>query len=241
MKKLVLSLALAASVFGVARAENLVVFDFNNIPNAPAPNLPSFVSDCVTVTPLSPCDLRQSLHYFGGPDNSKFRCFAGWDSVQYDPVAYFQRSDLAQWPNTLSFDVTVNPDSFISNPALSLDWMRPNNSSPDYLQASVFWQDVDGIIQHWTSGAVELADTGVWNTLDFDFITGSAPFPEGLDTSGETFHIELYAWGGDGATTNVLYLDNVTVKGDCAPIPEPGSALLLAAAGFVILLRRRLR
>jgi hypothetical protein len=60
--------------------------------------------------------------------------------------------------------------------------------------------------------------------------------PTGIDTSGKQFHIELYAWGQDGG---VLYLDNVVLKGVCAPIPEPSGAILIAAAGLALLLRRR--
>ena len=48
--------------------------------------------------------------------------------------------------------------------------------------------------------------------------------------------VQSYAWGQNG---DALYLDNVLLKGACAPIPEPGGALLIAAAGLALLLRRR--
>jgi hypothetical protein len=111
-------------------------------------------------------------------------------------------------------------------------------NSVNSIQASIFWQDCSGAIQHRTSGAVAINNTCLWNDLDFSFHQGSAAFPTGLAANGETYHVELYAWGSRGCT---LYLDNVTLNGDCAPIPEPGGALLIGAAGLMLCLRRRHR
>jgi hypothetical protein len=86
--------------------------------------------------------------------------------------------------------------------------------------------------------SVAMNNTGLWNDLDFSFNQGSAGFPTGIDADGETYHVELYAWGSQGGT---LYLDNVTLNGECAPIPEPGGVLLIGAAGLMVLLRRRNR
>ncbi|HYF35039.1 MAG TPA: PEP-CTERM sorting domain-containing protein, partial [Prosthecobacter sp.] len=69
-------------------------------------------------------------------------------------------------------------------------------------------------------------------------VNGTAAIPSGLDYTGEDFLVELYAWGGNGGS---LHMDNVILSGECAPIPEPGGALLVACAGFVLMLRRRRR
>ena len=184
-------------------------------------------------TNLSLNTLSQSLRFYNGPDGSKFRCFDGWD--QTDDYS-LERSDLSQEMNTLALDVLVNPSESISISGFSLDWKRPSASSVDSIQSSVFWEDSSGAIQHRTSGLVALNNTGIWNDLDLSYNNGSAAFPKGLDADGETYHVELYTWGSQGGT---LYLDNVTLHGECAPIPEPGGALLLGAASLATLMRRR--
>jgi hypothetical protein len=138
--------------------------------------------------------------------------------------------------NTLSHDLFVRSGSIAEIAGVSFDWQRPGSTSANALQASIFWEDASGLIQYRTSGPVSLTGTGSWNRLDLDFTSGSSALPTGIDTSGKQFHIELYAWGQDGG---VLYLDNVVLKGVCAPIPEPSGAILIAAAGLALLLRRR--
>ncbi len=242
MKKLLFALAAVATLSGSAFSQVvnpfqnvLALYDFNNLSNFNDPNKVTYCAPCLVATDLSLNTLSQSLHFFGGPDGSKFRCFAGWDKT-YDYS--FVRSDLSQEMNTLAFDVLVNPGETISISGLSLDWKRPFAGSVDSIQASVFWEDSSGVIQHRTSGPVAMNNTGIWNDLDFSFTNGSAAFPTGLAADGETYHFELYAWGAQGGT---LYLDNITLHGECAPIPEPGGALLLGAAGLAVLLRRRNR
>lgn len=137
---------------------------------------------------------------------------------------------------TLSYDVYVRDNMIAEISGVCLDWQRPGTSSVDSIQASIFWQDAAGAIQHRTSGQVALNGTGSWSTLNLDFSSGSSALPTGIDTSGRQFHVELYAWGQNG---DALYLDNVLLKGVCAPIPEPGGAMLIAAAGLALLLRRR--
>ncbi|MBK8035560.1 MAG: PEP-CTERM sorting domain-containing protein [Verrucomicrobiaceae bacterium] len=242
MKKLLFALAAVATLSGSAFSQVvnpfqnvLALYDFNNLNNFNDPNKVTYCAPCLVATDLSLNTLSQSLHFFGGPDGSKFRCFAGWDKT-YDYS--FVRSDLSQEMNTLAFDVLVNPGEAISISGLSLDWKRPSENSVNSIQASIFWEDSSGAIQHRTSGPVAMNNTGLWNDLDFSFNQGSASFPTGIDADGETYHVELYAWGSQGST---LYLDNITLHGECAPIPEPGGAILLGAAGLMVLLRRRNR
>jgi hypothetical protein len=214
-------------------ANVLIKYDFNALTADGDPNTPSYCAPCVYTTDLSLNTLNQGLHD-GGPDGSKFRCFEGWDSAyNYD----FHRTDFSQSMNTLSHDLFVRPGSIAEIAGVSFDWQRPGSTSANALQASIFWEDSSGLIQYRTSGPVSLTGTGSWNRLDLDFTSGSSALPTGIDTSGKQFHIELYAWGQDGG---VLYLDNVVLKGDCAPIPEPSGAILIAAAaGLALLLRRR--
>ncbi len=107
------------------------------------------------------------------------------------------------------------------------------------LQASIFWQDDYGVIQYRTSGPIALTGAvNTWNHLDFNFTSGSAPLPSGPAIANETFHVELYAFGASGST---LYLDNVSLNGECCQVPEPAGALLLGCSGFAFILRRRRR
>ena len=241
MKKLLLTLA-ASVITSAASAQaidplanTLALYDFNGLTYFQAPNVPTYCAPCLTVTDLTICNLSQSLHLSGGPDNSKFRCFAGWDKT-YDYS--FARTDLSQASNTLSFDVAVVPGNTIGISGLSLDWARPSVGSVDSIQAAIFWQDSSGAIQYRSSDAMSLVGTGAWNSLDFAFTNGSSAFPTGIAGDGESYHVELYAWGQDGG---VLYLDNIALEGQCAPIPEPGGALLIGAAGLLVLMRRRTR
>jgi hypothetical protein len=243
MKKILFALVAVVSLTGAAFAQvvnpyaNVLAFyDFNNLANAGSPNTVAYCAPCINAaTDLSLNGLSQSLHFFGGPDNSKFRCFAGWDTT-YDYS--FLRSSLSQAPDTLAFDVVVDPQATALISSLSLDWKRPSINSVNSIQASIFWEDSSGGIQYRTSGPISLSNTGSWNSLDFQFNSGSCDFPTGVLGAGETYHIELYAWGAQGGT---LYLDNVSLNGQCAPIPEPAGALLIGTAGMVLLMRRRSR
>lgn len=243
MKKILFVLVAAATLSGVASAQVidpyanvLAFFDFNNVPSASSPNTVTYCAPCINaVTDLSLNGVSQSLHSFGGPDGSKFRCFAGWDKT-YDYS--FIRPDLSQAVDTLAFDMIVDPQATALISSLSLDWKRPSVNSVNSIQASIFWEDSAGNVQYRTSGAVSLANIGSWNHLDMQFNSGSSAFPSNPLGAGETFHVELYAWGAEGST---LYLDNISVNGQCAPIPEPTGALLLGAAGMMMLLRRRNR
>ncbi|MBK8090961.1 MAG: hypothetical protein IPK32_02895 [Verrucomicrobiaceae bacterium] len=236
MKKLLLALATLLSLHTAALAQvtTLVGYNFDNLVNNSSANVPSTLSPCVTATNLTLNGLNQSFHTTGGVGNSKFRCFSGWDTT-YDYSLI--RGNLAQYADTLAFNMTVNPGDMVSISNLSLAWKRPFTNSVTGLKASIFWADDNGIIQHRTSNNLTLAGTGVWNSAVFDFTTGSAAFPTGSASSNETFHVELYAWGSAG---NILFLDNIALNGTCSPVPEPSGALLLGSASF-ILLRRRTR
>jgi hypothetical protein len=101
--------------------------------------------------------------------------------------------------------------------------------------ASIFWEDSSGTIQQRHSGAIDISSFTSWANVSFADTFGIAPFPTNLNFADETFHFELYAWGGSGS----LYLDNVTLSGNCAPVPEPGAALLLGVSSVLFGLRRR--
>lgn len=242
MKNLLTNLALAVwmtcSAFSqvVNPFENvLALYNFNNLTSSIDPNSPAYCAPCVVATDLSLNHLTQDLHFSGGPDGSKFRCFDGWDTA-YD--FGFSRPDLGQASNTLAFDMIVHPGEAVSIAGLSLNWQRPYAGAVDSILAAVFWLDEFGVVQHRASDPLGLGQIGAWKSLEFSFTKGSAEFPTALAGSGETYHVELYAWGGQGGT---LFLDNIALLGTCAPIPEPGTALLLGLAGCVIAMRRRPR
>ncbi|MEZ5387129.1 MAG: hypothetical protein R3F13_16600 [Prosthecobacter sp.] len=223
-----------SALSGDPLANVLIKYDFNTLNADWDSNVPAYCAPCVWTTDLSLNTLNQGLHY-GGPDGSKFRCFEGWDSTySYD----LSRTDLSQAVRTLSYDVFVRTNSIAEIAGVSFDWQRPGASTADAIQASIFWEGSFGAIQYRTSGPVSLTGTGTWNNLSLSFTSGSSPLPTGLDTSGRQFHIELYAFGQNG---DALFLDNVILNGECAPIPEPGGAVLIAAAGLLFLIRRRLR
>ncbi len=238
MKILLASLFSAALVCSSAQASILGQFDFNNVATVGSPNDPSCVAPCVELTPLTTCDLIAGLHTAGGPDDSAFRTYSGWDRTQYDALVYLNRSGTWQWPKTLAFEVQVDPNSLGAITGLSVDLKRPYSYSPDSIMASIFWEDDNGTVQQRNSGPVDITGATSWTNVSFDFDQGTAPLPTGVDYSGEQFTIELYAWGGNGGA---LYLDNVTLTGECAPVPEPGAVLLIATSGLVLLLRRRVR
>ncbi len=243
MKKLLLALNAAATLSGTAFSQSnadpyanvLAIYNFDNLSNFLDPNKVAYCAPCVSVSDLKLNGLSQSLHFTGGPNGSQFRCFAGWDTA-YDFGC--DRTDLTQANDTLAFDMLVNATDTISISGLSLDWNRPTSASVDSIQAAIFWQDNSGTIQHRMSDQISLSGTGSWNSLSLAFTNGSALLPTGLDSSNELFHIELYASGGQGST---LYLDNISLEGQCAPIPEPTGAVLLGIAGISFIIRRRTR
>lgn len=234
MKKLLLALAtlLTLHTAALSQVTTLVGYNFDNLAGNSSANVPSTLSPCVTATNLTLNSIGQSFHFSGGVGNSKFRCFSGWDAT-YDYS--FARSNLSQYPDTLAFNMSVNPGDLVSISNLSLAWNRPYTNSVTNLSASIFWADDNGIIQHRTSNTLLMAGTGTWNNATFNFTTGSAPLPNGEAASGETFHVELYAWG---SSANLLYLDNISLNGTCSPVPEPSGALLLGSASFFLLRRR---
>lgn len=235
MNKAFLTLLAAAAFSGPVSATVLVKYDFNNIPKAASPNVASYCAPCVTPSNITLCSISNSLHTTGGPDGSKFRCFAGWDKT-YDYS--LSRTNLSQACDTIAFNTTFDSTSTGYIDSLSIDWRRPTTSSVDQIQASIFWQDDFGVTQYRTSGPISLIGVASWKHLDFSFGSGSAPLPAGPAIANETFHVELYAWGAGGST---LYLDNVSLNGECCQVPEPTGALLLGCSGFAFILRRRRR
>jgi hypothetical protein len=236
MKSSLLCILGLALMSPALHADVLGVYDFND---SFAPNGPSWVSPCIELGNFHPCPCIIETNFSsGGPDGSAFASFSGWDRTQFDASVYFDRSDTWQWPKTVGFTATAGATSLGFISGLSADLQRPNLNGPDTIMASIFWKDDMGNVQYRSSGPISLTDIGTWSTINFDMVNGTAGLPSGMDYSGENFLVELYAWGGNGGE---LYLDNVTLEGQCAPIPEPGGALLVACAGFVVMLRRRRR
>lgn len=235
MKNLAIAACAAAQVFaGSVQAQSLVGFDFNNLCGNDDPTTPTLCAPCIDASDLHVCNLVQSLHFDGGPDGSNFRSFSGWDvNPNYD----FERDGVWQWPYMLAFDVSFADGAGGAIGNLSLDWQRPALASPGSIQAAIYWMDGAGAVQHRISDAVALSGTGTWESLAFDWTFGSADLPSGDGLSGAEFQVELYAWGGDGE----LYLDNLRLGGECSPIPEPGGAFLIGAAGLWVILRRQSR
>lgn len=212
----------------------LVLYDFNRATSAFDANPPAYCAPCLTANDLTCCRLTQGLQYVG-LDGNPYRSFDGWDTA-YDRS--FCRQDLTQPPGTLSYDVFVRQDAIASISGVSFDWKRPFDASVDSIEATIFWEGTYGGIQYLSTGPVAMKGVGSWNSFDLDFPAEGTPLPTGLNTSGKQFHVELYAWGAGG---NALDVDNVALRGSCAPIPEPGGALLIATAGVMLLLRRRNR
>lgn len=244
MKNRLLSLFLAVLAFptlGQAGSPDLsnvlVMYDFNQPGSGNCGIPPSYTACCISASDLTLNRLGQCWYPCGAADGSAFRSFSGWDTA-YDYS--FARTDFSPAPGTLSYDVYVSNDAIANISGISFDWMRPDNSSVNAIQATIFWQGAGGTYEYLSTGPVGDNSTGSWNSCVLDFPVDVTPLPTGIDTSGKEFHIELYAWGANGGP---LYLDNVALVGNniCAPIPEPGGAVLIAAAGVLLLLRRRSR
>lgn len=215
----------------------LALYDFNQPGCGCSGGPPSYLACCISASDFTLNRLGQCWFPSGAADGSAFRSFSGWDCA-YDYS--FARTDFSPAPGTLSYDVFVSNDAIANISGVSFDWMRPDNSSVNAIQATIFWQGAGGTYEYLSTGPVIDNSTGSWNSGVLNFPVDGTPLPTGIDTSGKEFHIELYAWGANGGP---LYLDNVALVGNniCAPIPEPGGAVLIAAAGVLLLLRRRSR
>lgn len=234
-----LLLVLASPVIGSGNTPDwsnvLALYDFNQPGCGCTGGPPSYLACCINASDLTLNRLGQGWSPSGAADGSAFRSFNGWDCA-YDYS--FARTDFSSAPGTLSYDVFVSNDAIANISGVSFDWMRPDSTSVNAIQATIFWQDAGGSYQYLSTGPIGLDGTGSWNSRVLDFPVDVKPLPTGIDTSGKEFHLELYSWGANGGP---LYLDNVALVGNniCAPIPEPGGAVLIAAAGMLLLLRRR--
>lgn len=232
----VFSFAALASLF-IARpasAELLLGYDLNNPPAANYSFDESFTLPGILGDPISAKGLHPTLFSEGGADGSQFLCLDGWDATRdYS----FARSDLGAHDNTFSFDFTFSSDSMGQVTGVSFDWQRFASNAPNKIQASIFWTDTLGVVQHSSTDVLDLAGVSTWHTADLTFGSlGSVPIPSGPDISGMLFHVELYAWGGSGGP---LFVDNVEVQGSVSPVPEPSGVMLVALAGAMLVRARR--
>lgn len=239
MKTFFCALLASGLLMQASQAKVIGQYDFNDLFTTGGKAEASYVSPCIELTDLYACCTPRKVYESGGVDNSGYVSFSGWDTNQYENMdQYLNRDALWQWPKTVSFKVEAGATSLGTLSGLSVDLRRPDKTATDSIMAAIFWEDASGVIQQRHSAPVVLTSNNVWETVQFDFAYGSSLFPTGTDYSGETFRIELYAWGQESTE---LFLDNVTLLGECAPVPEPSSALLLGLAGMTVILRRRFR
>jgi hypothetical protein len=232
----VLFLATVSSLFLArpASADLLLGYDLNQPPTANYIFNESYSLPGILGEPISAKGLHPTLFSEGGRDGSQFLCLDGWDaSGDYS----FTRADLSAHDNTFSFDFAFSSDYLGQVTGVSFDWQRFAGNAPNKIQASLFWTDPLGTVQHSTTDVLDLVGVNTWNTVDLTFGSlGSVPIPSGPDISGMQFHVELYAWGGNSGP---LFVDNVEVQGSISPVPEPGGVVLMALAGVMLVRARR--
>lgn len=219
-----------------ARAEVLVQWSWENLTSASVDYAASLEVPCLNASSLSENNLSSTLFTSGGLNNSQFRCFDGWDSTNAYTVA--GRTSLSAVAGTIAFDFATRPETTGSLSSLSLSLRRPDSvNSPTSVQASIFWEDALGQIQSATSGVLSIGAANTWTPLELVFSQFSAPLPIDHDFANQNFHVEVYAAGGNGGG---LFVDNLTLNGQCAAcVPEPGTLLGLGCAALGLMLRRR--
>lgn len=236
-------LGLSASV---SNASVIVQWDFNSLKSNDDPNTPSCIDPAVCSTLLENTGLCQDFSATGGIDDTAYRTYTGWsESFTADPTG---RKSLAPAADTLWFDVTFSKDAVGTIDCFDFCYRQLDCSSPTLAQASIYWQNDKGGIEWATTGQITLGDSFGANP-DFTcqklfFTSSSSAIPSGIDLAGKTVHVEFQAWGGsapDASNPGALALENVTLSGNLAAVPEPGSALLIAAVGFMFVLRRNSR
>lgn len=245
MKSALLALVLASSSFSVANASVIAQWDWNNLTDATDVNLASCFAPCVKVTELSFSDLKQGYEPKGGSHDSAYRTFTGWGSeFTATPEG---RADLSAAPGTLWFDVSFDTGFQGSIDSFDFCFSQLDAASPREMQASIYWLSTEGKVEWATTGAYTAStipgvDTG-FTCVSLPFLQYSSPLPTGAALAGQTVHVEFQAWGGSTDSiptdaTGALALENITLSGVACAVPEPGSAMLIAAVGFIALLRR---
>jgi hypothetical protein len=227
-----IALALTLLSGSFAHAEVLIEWDWNNLTTSASPRVASTTTIGLNVGNMDQTAIDGVLFTNGGVADSNFICFDGWDQTSDYSL---NRTDLSPFQNTISFNFSTQPNTAWNFDSLSMSLQRPTSTSPTTVQASIFWQDTNGQIQSATSGALSIGPATDWTLVDFAFANATAQLP----TSGQNFHVEVYASGG---TSGPLFIDNVALNGcEHTVIPEPGSALLIGCIGLTILARRRSR
>lgn len=248
MKTTTFLVALIFTTVTSSHASVIAQWDWNNLKSGDEPNLASCYASCVKVTELGVSGLKQDFHDVGGVDGSAYRSFVGWGSeFTAEPHG---RSDLSAAPGTLWFDVSFSSDFEGSISSFDFCFSQLDATSPREMQASIFWLNTDGKVE-WASTGAFTATTIPGMDTDFTcvslpFVQYSSPIPSGAAIAGQTIHVEFQAWGGSSdaipADANgALALDNITLSGVACAVPEPGSAMLIAAVGFIAMLRRNRR
>ena len=96
------------------------------------------------------------------------------------------------------------------------------------------------------SSAANNFTTDVGTTVSSGQLTGTNFQRQTISLTGANFQnltglieFRIYVFNSINAGTSVARLDNITLNGDIAPIPEPGSLALVGSLGVLALLRRR--
>lgn len=244
--KTLIAFAIAVAAFPSAQASIIAQWDWNNLKGDKQPNTPSCVAPCVTTTDLGYQCLTEGFSATGGIWDSAYRTYSGWSE---DFTASLNgRTDLSPANGTLWFDVTFDAEALGSIDSLDFCYRRIDAAAPSQMQASIFWQNDQGGVEWASTGEFSLGNTvnpsGDFTCFSLPFAHSSVGLPSGADLAGKTFHVEFHAWGEvpdclPKDANGTLAVENLTLSGAavCA-IPEPGSALLIAAIGLVTMLRR---
>jgi hypothetical protein len=245
MKIATLLLVVFATCVTSAQSSVIAQWDWNNLKDGHEPNLASCVAPGVQVTDLGVLGLKEDFHPTGGVDDSAFRSYVGWGSdFTAEPGG---RTDLAPAHGTLWFDVSFSPLTEGEISSFDFCFSQLDAGSPRQMQASLFWLNTEGKVEWASTGAYTPTTTPGVNTdftcVSLPFIQYSSPIPSGAALAGQTVHVEFQAWGGSSdalskGAPGALALENITLSGAASVVPEPGSAMLLASLGLLVMLRR---
>lgn len=243
--KTLIALVAVATVLPSVKASVITQWDWNNLKGDKDPNTPSCVSPCVCTTDLNYQCLTQGFSATGGLDDSAYRVYSGW-SADFS-ASLTGRTDLSPANGTLWFDVTFGTEANGSIDSFDFCYRQLDAAAPRQMQASLFWQNDQGGVEWASTGEYDLGKARCagsdFSCFSLPFAHSSTEMPSGTDLAGRTFHVEFQAWGGakdcvPKDATGALAMEKITLSGAVCAIPEPGSALMIAAIGLMAMLRR---